>query len=155
MTALQARFDAKVQRGPSCWLWVGHVAAGGYGYFRRRGKIVRAHRHAWESAHGPVPPGLYVCHRCDNRRCVRPDHLFLGTALDNARDMRSKGRAPQYEHREHCVRGHALTSENVYVTPRTGLHACRTCRRDLKNASRRRLRAERQSTIAAGWPGGA
>jgi len=56
-------------------------------------KGVGAHRLAWIRAHGPIPDGLHVCHKCDNRKCVNVEHLFLGTARDNVRDCRAKGRA--------------------------------------------------------------
>lgn len=64
----------------------------GYGITSIKGKQVKAHRAAWMAINGPIPEGLYVLHRCDNRACVNVDHLFLGTYSDNNRDCRDKGR---------------------------------------------------------------
>lgn len=98
MVALSKKLWQRVTKGPSCWEWTGMVQAGGYGRievtvsFKVR-KHALAHRVAWELTYGPIPEGMYVCHRCDNPRCVRPEHLFLGSAADNNHDMRDKGRA--------------------------------------------------------------
>lgn len=92
-----ARFWAKVRMGDYCWEWCAYLNRGGYGtFFGARNHYTRvtwpAHRYSWIQMFGEIPNGLFVCHRCDNPKCVRPDHLFLGTPMDNCHDMMTKGR---------------------------------------------------------------
>lgn len=97
------RFWMYVKRadGDGCWEWTGQRSregasrrrGAGYGQFMGTWtRIVQAHRYSWELHNGPIPGGMFVCHRCDNPGCVRPDHLFLGTPKDNTDDMVRKGR---------------------------------------------------------------
>lgn len=76
-----------------CWLKMRGLTRKDYGQINVAGKIRRAHIVAHEYWVGPVPDGLFVCHSCDNPACIRPDHLFLGTAQDNTDDMMSKNRS--------------------------------------------------------------
>lgn len=90
LVALWGRID---QRGPGeCWEWTGNRSVRGYGQLRVDGRTVRAHRLAYELTHGPIPPGLMICHSCDNPPCCNPAHLWAGTARDNNHDMVAKGR---------------------------------------------------------------
>ena len=99
MNTVAQRLTAKLVPAESgCIEWVGHRHRGGHGMImvgsKREGtkRMAYTHRVAWELAHGPIPVGMCVCHRCDNPPCCNPDHLFLGSQADNVADMIAKGR---------------------------------------------------------------
>lgn len=93
-STLEERFWQNVDRGDEtgCWLWIGYRDAEGYGHLSAWPTVIAAHRFSFELAHGPIPDGMAVRHRCDNPPCVNPAHLEQGTAIDNNRDKALRGR---------------------------------------------------------------
>jgi hypothetical protein len=78
-----------------CWLWLGRLNEWGYGVFRENGKTTLAHRSSWIAENGEIPKGMLACHLCDIPACINPEHLWLGTDLDNSSDCIKKGRNRQ------------------------------------------------------------
>jgi hypothetical protein len=87
------RFWSHVDRSGECWVWTGSTDRRGYGKLKVKGKLVASHRYSWMLAHGDFPSVGFVLHKCDNRPCVRPDHLYTGTHADNMADMVRRERA--------------------------------------------------------------
>jgi len=96
-----------------CWNWLSAIKSDGYGQFWYNRTTVLPHRLSYEHFVGNIPSGLFVCHVCDNRCCVNPEHLWLGTAEDNRIDMINKGRELHRHGEDHC--NSKLTEEDVGV----------------------------------------
>jgi HNH endonuclease len=129
---LEPRIEKKIERIPEsgCWIWMACLFATGYGAMNFRGKAVKAHRHIYEVTVGPIPPGMDLCHHCDVRECVNPDHMFVGTRQDNMDDAKAKGRKLGSPKKAICPRGHVRSGDNLYEW--RGKFSCRICRRRWK-----------------------
>ena len=91
--SIEIRFWSKVDKTDNCWNWTAGKNEKGYGLIKYKGKTVSTHRLSYILHYGEIPDNKCVLHSCDNRSCVRPDHLFIGTNQDNMTDMQKKNRA--------------------------------------------------------------
>lgn len=112
--------------GP-CWVWTASLRKDTqYGQFRLGNRIVNAHKFAYEAQKGPIPPGMYACHKCDNRQCCNPNHMYAGTMVENMLEASLRGR----------LHGQHRTKRKVGQTV-------------LTPQQRERLRARREQTLSA------
>ena len=114
MDALQ-RFEQKVCPEPNsgCWLWMGAVSSSGYGNLKFGASYANAHRVAYELYVGHIPDGMQICHKCDVKLCVNPDHLFVGTRQDNMNDMVQKRRWQRENHPKAEKNGNAKLTISI------------------------------------------
>lgn len=136
-------------RGPGeCWEYLGAVFSNGYGRLKfGRDERFLAHRIAWALEHNREPGELLVCHSCDNRRCCNPAHLFLGTALDNTRDMAAKGRRAKQSGPRNRRRGPKLTAEDAAQIRSSSIDSAMIAKTfGISLAHARRIRAGRSWT---------
>jgi hypothetical protein len=127
-------FERKVIRTDSCHLWVGATQGNGYGSVGGSGTAEGAHRVSWRFSKGPIPAGMNVLHKCRNRHCVNPDHLYLGTQRENLRDAIREGTLRPPKRKTHCLRGHAY-SEQPNPFGSDGYHACWVCATEKRHAT--------------------
>lgn len=108
----EERFWKFVDKTDDCWLWTGGTYKFGHGNFKSHETKTGAHRFSWELHNGPIPDNLHVLHRCDVPSCIRPDHLFLGTRQDNARDMALKNRGGNSKWKIEDIKDMKLLDQN-------------------------------------------
>lgn len=145
------RFNEKVEKTDSCWLWTGALNGKGYGCMSYNGKATSAHRLSYILHKGEIPDGLIICHTCDIPKCVNPDHLWAGTPSENMKDMFAKDRQGSTSRQKtHCRKGHEFTPENIFSRTNADGAMQRICRECIKisRKTNRNNPAKREKILA-------
>lgn len=149
MKSVEGRFHSRIQKNANgCWIWVGALVGGPrhfYGGIRIGGKTVRANRLSYEMHVGPIPAGMFVCHKCDVSKCVNPEHLFVGTHSENMIDSVVKKRHRNSK-RTHCPLGHPLDDANLLIIKRSNGSCDRKCRTCNGNSCKKYYHAKKISS---------
>lgn len=126
-------YNKKTIKNNTCIEWGGTIGNNGYGYFYFKNKKYLTHRLSYLIFKKENPNNLFVCHTCDNRKCINPDHLWLGTCADNLRDIRSKGRqSNQNKYKFFCKNGHEFNDLNTIIrkTKKRSYRVCSICEKE-------------------------
>lgn len=141
ITIEQAAFleDPRIQFEPDCWLWLRGKHSSGYGqiYIRSIRRSIGAHRWSYMIWKGPIPQELQLDHLCRNRSCINPKHLEAVTLKENV--LRGMNFTAQLARKTHCIRGHPLSGDNLYIKPHGEGRDCRTCHTQRDRDRRRRV----------------
>lgn len=122
---IKQKFLSKIKQTTGCWIWMGGETSTGYGIFRWGHKNkMRAHRFSL-FIHQHKMPEQFVLHKCDNKLCVNPDHLYEGTQKQNCKDMIERGRHASQK-KTHCKKWHQYTMGNTYIH-KNGSRRCKKC----------------------------
>lgn len=121
-------WDRGILRDTGCIEWSA-AFRNGYGVIWHNGRHKGAHRASFEVVYGKIPSGLFVCHSCDNKKCINPEHLYLGTNQDNQLDAVARGlhrTNPHNARKTQCPKGHSYDSSNTYIRP-DNARGCKMC----------------------------
>lgn len=128
----EQRFFSKIDQSKACWNWTSYKNQYGYGILKFNKNTWLAHRFSYEIHYGEIPPKMLVMHICDNRKCVNPDHLKVGTYLDNNLDTKNKGRNKKrmvIKGKVFCKNGHDVTASDSLYYYSNGYSGCKLCKK--------------------------
>jgi len=146
--SMEMRFWSSLKKTETCWLWEGLISHAGYGrmkgHYQGRKQDMRAHRYAYLLLVGPIPEGMTLDHLCRVRHCVNPEHLEVVTPVENM--LRGESSVAVNKRKTHCLHGHLLAGDNLYLKPH-GRRACKTCmrRRGREHEQRQKARGIRRT----------